>query len=337
MQRLYCTVDELLTDLGSEGVRNSSERVLWMIKQASEWIDRNIGMFIPLTETRRFDGDGTRELYVSPPVLAVTSVIDDETTLETTDYLLYPRNRLWSGGPYMRLVIDPDASSLYNWTAERDIVVITGRWGLYEESKSTGAEVASQAEDALTLTVDNGAVVSPGAVLLIESEQELVTGVSTPTDSTANTNGAITNEADTLTLTDASLVNIGEVVRVNFEQMKIVDISGNDLLVTRGWNQTKRAAHEDAQDVYVYRTFIVERGANGTTAAEHTSQAISRYVPPADVNWLCKQMAGLMLKKADSGFSGKVGNAELGETFYYSEFPKAVIDRVAGNYFVPRI
>ena len=116
MQRLYCTVDELLTDLGSEGVRNSSERVLWMIKQASEWIDRHIGMFIPLTATKRFDGDGTRELDVDPPLLAVTSVTDDETTLETTDYLLYPRNRLWSGGPYMRLVIDPDASSLYNWT-----------------------------------------------------------------------------------------------------------------------------------------------------------------------------------------------------------------------------
>ena len=86
-------------------------------------------------------------------------------------------------------------------------MVITGRWGLYEESKSTGATLASQAEDAATLAVDDGSAISPGAVLLIESEQELVTGVSTPSDSTANTNGALDNETDVVTLTDASLVN----------------------------------------------------------------------------------------------------------------------------------
>jgi len=158
-----------------------------------------------------------------------------------------------------------------------------------------------------------------------------------PTDSTANTNEALTAEDDTVTVTDGAQIKTGELIRINFEQMKVLDISGNDLLVQRGWNRTKRTTHLTAQDVYVYRTFTVERGVNGTTAVAHTSKTVSRYSAPADITWLCKEIAGLMLKKADSGFSGKVGNESTGETFYYNEFPKGVIDNIKNAYFVPRL
>lgn len=334
MERMYCTVAELLADLEMEGVRNQSEaRILDKIQAASQWIDRNFGQFIPTTETRRFDGDGTRELYLNP-VLAITSLVVDDVTAPSSDYLLYPRNRLWENGPYIRIVIDPDATTVYYFGSEKDSVVVTGRFGLYENTINTGASVASQAGETTSLVVDDSSEISVGAVLLIEDEQELVTAVGTASDSTANLNGAIDAEDEVVTLTDASVLHIGEVIKVQFEQMKILDISGNDVLVTRGWNRTKRTTHTDASDVYVYRTFTVSRGVNGTTAAEHTSQTISRYVPPADIHYLCKQMAGLMLKKADSGFAGRIGNAETGETFYINEFPKSVIDQIRINYFV---
>jgi len=337
MSQIYCSVGDLLEDLDIDGVRNQSEtRILDKIKFASRWIENNIGKFIPMSETRRYDGDGTKEMNVDP-ILAVTSIVDDLITLGSTEYLLYPRNRLWRNGPYVRIKIDPDATSLYNWSLEDDIIVITGKFGLYEESIVTGATVASQTDSSTSLVVDDAHGITPGAVLLIESEQESVDAVGAATDSTANTSTAMDLDDEQVTLTDGTKVKIGEVIRINFEQMKVIDISGNDILVQRGWNKTMRVAHLTAQDVYIYRTFTVTRGANGTSAAAHTNKAISRYVVPADILSLCKQMAGLMLRKTDSEYAGKVGNAATGETFYFNEFPKETIDRISAAYFVPLI
>ena len=214
-------------------------------------------------------------------------------------------------------------------------MAVTGRWGLYEEAVATGATVASQTDSATSLTVDNAAGISAGANLLIESEQELVTATGAASDSTANTAEALDAEEEEIDVDNGAAVNIGEVLKINFEQMKVLDKAGNTLLVAKGWNGTSRSAHLTGQDVYVYRTFTVARGVNGTTAAAHTNKAVSRYVPPADVHYLCKQIAALMLKKAQSGFAGKVGNEATGETFYFNEFPKAVIEQIQRNYFVP--
>lgn len=337
MGQVYCTVQELLNDLEHEGLRNhGAQRIYEMIQSASQWILGRFGNFIPIADTKYFDGDGSQELIV-PALLSATTILVDDDELESGDYILYPQNKLWANGPYMRIKVHPDSDTVYYFPAIARVASILGTWGLWEKSQSTGATVASQTDSATTLVVDDASVVSPGAVLLIESEQELVTAVGSPTDSTADTNEELDAEEDQVTVTDGTKVKIGEVIRIEFEQMLVRDISGNDLLVERGWNRTARVVHLTAMDVYVYRTFAVERGVNGTTAAAHTSKAVSRFVAPSDVFYLCKQMAALMLKKADSGFAGKVGSVETGETFYFNEFPQRVIEEIGMNYFVPVI
>ena len=337
MGQVYCTVQELLNDLEHEGLRNhGAQRIYEMIEAASQFILRKFGNFIPISETRYFDGDGSQELLV-PALLSATTITVDDDELESGDYILYPQNKLWANGPYMRINVHPDSDTVYYFPKIARTVSILGMWGLWNQSRSTGATVTSQTDSATTLVVDDASAISPGAVLLIESEQELVTGIGSATDATTNTNEALDAEEDQVTVLDGTKVRIGEVIRVEFEQMLVRDISGNDLLVERGWNRTVRVAHLTNLDVYVYRTFIVERGVNGSTAAAHDNKAISRYTVPADVNYLCKQIAALMLKKADSGFAGKVGSVETGETFYFNEFPKAVIEQIQYNYFVPLI
>ena len=337
MGQVYCTVQELLNDLEHEGLRNhGAQRVYDMILSASQWILNRFGNFIPISETRYFDGDGSQELLV-PALLSATTITVDDDELESGDYILYPQNKLWANGPYMRIKVLPDSGTVYYFPAIARVTSVLGNWGLWEKSQSTEATVASQTNSATTLVVDDASVISPGAVLLIESEQELVTGIGSATDATTNTNEALDAEEDQVTVLDGTVINIGEVIRVEFEQMLVRDISGNDLLVERGWNRTARVDHLTNLDVYVYRTFRVERGVNGTTAAAHDTQAISRYTVPPDVNYLCKQIAALMLKKADSGFAGKVGSVETGETFYFNEFPKSVIEQIQYNYFVPLI
>jgi hypothetical protein len=335
MDRNYCTLTELIDDLDDAGVKAWKEKqALDKIKDASDWIDRTLGKFIPVTETRYFDGFGGVDLWAGALLAAIT-IIDDGRTVQAADYILYPRQRLWESGPYTRITLEPESTSIAAWSNIENIITIAGRWGLYESTVDTGTTVASQDATQTTLTVLDGGAVALGAVLLIDSEQELIGERSTANDSTAELNGALDASAEEVAVDNGTLLHIGEIMKVDFEQMIVRDVSGNTLLVERGWNGTKKVTHTDTTTVYVYRTFTVKRGVNGTTAATHTSADIYRYVPPDTVNYLCRQIATLMLKKAQSGYAGKVGDATLGEVFYQNEFPKSVIKEIKKTFFVP--
>jgi hypothetical protein len=297
-----------------------------------------VGDFIPVTAAKRFDGTGTIDLTIAP-LLAITSIVDDGDTLQSTDYLGYPRNKWWENGPYTRLRIDPDASTLTAWTGEEDVIVITGRWGLYEESGLSGATVQNDplAAGGLSLIVDDGSKIRPGMVLLVAAEQILVAATGASTDSTANTAEAVDTTEEAIDVDDGTKFTIGELIVIDVEQMLVTDIQSNTIVVERGWNGTAKAAHDTATDVNVYRTFTIERGVNGTTAAEAAQDVvISKYIVPWDVKYLCKQMASLMSRKEDSGYAAKTGNLEIGEVFFHDEFPNSVLDRINNTYLRAR-
>ena len=337
--QVYSTLAELYSDLDLEGSRDEAS-AFGYLRSASEWIEQRLGNFIPYTETRRIDGNGQKSLFLDVPLLSATpTVTNDGTTLAATDFLLYPRDRHWPNGPYTRITVDPDASGLAVWLRERDAVTIAGKWGKYDESVSLGITVENATQQAAAdavLVVSNGGSISPGMVLLIESEQELVTGYSgTGTDSALTVNGAHANNVDVILLSGAT-INPGEVIRIVNEQMYVDRMEGNSVLVRRGWNGTTRAAIVTGAQAFVYRTFAVKRGIHGTTAADHTNgTAISRYFPPSQVNFLARQISAIMLKKAKTGFAGKVATIGTGggeEIFYFNEFPKSVYEEIRKNF-----
>lgn len=328
----------MVSDAQSPGVDEA--RMYQAIREASDYIQKEIGWFIPITLTRRFNGHGKTELFV-PPLLSITTITNDDTSLDTADYILKPDNGYWPEGPYSRLVVDPDAS-ISDFVDEEDGVIITGKWGKYNRSGSTSATVAdttSQSDSQTTLKVSNGAKVSPGMVLLIGSEQELVTGWSDPTASVTTVTEPVTATDETLTLADASLVNVGEIIRIDYEQMFVRDrrTTPKTVSVIRGWNGTGRVTHADNAAVDVYRTVTVERGVNGTTAAAHLNGvSISRYFTPDDIQFLCKEIATLIVNKAKGGYQGRSGDANLGVVFYHDAFPRADIERIRDRYYIPR-
>jgi hypothetical protein len=327
--RTYCTIAEVIAELETGGAQPDESVLMRAVRHASDFIDRRIGAFIPFTETRWFDGNGERDLFIDP-CLAVTAITDDGDAVTNTQYRLYPLNRHWPGGPYTRLGIDEDATELGYWTFQRRAVSVAGRWGKYEESIATGATTTQADGTTTSLLASSGANISPGAVLLVESEQELVEATGAATDSTANCE-AITAAGEDFICSDGSLLNTGEILKVEFEQMKLLDKAANRLYVARGWNGTKRVAHSTGLDIYVYRAFTVKRGVNGTSGASHSAKAISRYIPPYDVASLAVMLAALYRKMAQTGFSGRAGNAELGESFYYKAFPSE-IKEIQRNY-----
>jgi hypothetical protein len=173
-------------------------------------------------------------------------------------------------------------------------------------------------------------------VLLAEDEQQLVSGLGSPTALTSLLEGDIAAADEQIYINDGAEVHEGEVIQISTEKMRIRIIAGDSLFVDRGWAKTTRQAHANNSAISVYRTYLVERGVNGTPVAAHTDKPLYRYIPPEDVNWLCRQIAGLMHMKAKSNFAGKTGSAETGETFYFNEFPGQVKE-IAKNYRITQL
>jgi hypothetical protein len=55
-------------------------------------------------------------------------------------------------------------------------------------------------------------------------------------------------------------------------------------------------------------------------------------MPPADVSYMCRQVAILMQSKSDSGFQGRVGDAATGQAGFYSEFPPNQLEEIRSHY-----
>lgn len=315
--QIFCTANQVIEDLHLRGFEDT---LMDRIKEASDTIRRKGGLFIPVTETRKFGQDPLVEdepLYVDH-LLAVTSITNDGTAV--TDYTLYPLNRCWENGPYIQIAQD-------GYWADEDGIEIAGRWGKYEENVGIGLTGTQATAAVISLAVTNGSLISPGMILKIEDEQEYVTEGNGSKNSPAATaatslvNGSIYEEDSSITVDDGTEFNAGEVIQIDVEDMKILKINGNKLAVERGWNGTTPADHANDSAIGVYRTFTVVRGVNGTTAAAHAAADIYQCKVPDSVNYLCRQIAALMRMKAESGFTGITGNAEGGQGSYYSEFP----------------
>jgi hypothetical protein len=342
--QLFCSVADLVADKQSPGIDEA--QMFKAIQQASDFVQKEIGWFLPVTLTRSLHGHGSYKLFV-PPLLSITSIVNwagttSPVTLSASDYLLIPNNGFWANGPFTEIIVNPFATLLRSWCDLQNGVEIAGRWGMYERSGDTGATVQDdpQSSGSGTLKVSDGGKVSPGMVLLIGSEQEAVTGWSLPTTGVTAINmvAGLTASDDVMTVDDASLLHIGEIARAGFEQMKIKDIQGNDCELIRSWNGTRNVAHANDLAIDVYRTVTAERGVNGTTAASHAkTTAISRYFVPDDVLYLTKEIATLSANKALGGYQGRTGNAETGAVFYNDASPRFDIETVKSNYRIPRL
>ena len=335
--QIFCTVDDMIADLESAG--GDVTRMYQAIRDACDLIEREIGQFIPVSATKYFDGLGSSQLFI-PPVLAITSIENDEIALVAdTDFYMRPTGGHWANGPYSWLEAAPESSLLSTWVNEINDVMIAGRWGMFERIAALSGTASAQLIGATTLTVSDGSQVSPGMVIKNESEQELVTGYGAVTAAVTTLNGAIDATDDEITLAAVSGVNVGEIIRVGFEQMKVTDKNTTTMkiAVMRGWNRTQRVSHAHAVAVDVYRTFNVERGVNGTTTAAHSgSLTISRYHAPDFIRYLATGGAILMMNKARSGFAGKTGNEQMGTTFYNDSWMFKEMEKARRLFYIPR-
>jgi hypothetical protein len=324
--QVYCTLGEVIADMALAGDDGS---VLERIRAASVTIEHDIGAFIPVSDTRVFHCRHHGSIEIGPMLNIIQVLVNG---VATTDYRLFPSSAPWMHGP--AILIKPNSGS---WSGCE--ISITARWGKYEEVRYL-MDAISLTLDAVEITVENGARLDTGMVMLIEDEQILVTagagakGSPEPVSVTSLIDGEIDETDEVIRVDDGSEFHVGEILALDNEDLLIKRISGNDLVVARGWNDTLIDVHADNCAIRVYRTFAIQRGVNGTTAAAHEACEVSRYLVPDDVNYLCRQIAGLMIMKARSGWQGRTGNAETGQASYFSEFPPNQMEEVRKHYSI---
>lgn len=308
-------------DVMARGDIKLTARMVTQVDDAIEAATRDVEkrmhrIFYPRIETHRFDWPSSQyattwRLWLDQhELISVTTLTSGGTVIAASDFFLYPD----SGPPYNRVEIDLDSTAAFSSgdTYQRAVEIL-GLYGYNDDSKPAGA-LAAAVSSTSTTTVDvtNSAVIGVGDLIKVDSERMIVTGKAMQ-DTTINTASALTATANnqSLPVSDGSGFTVGEVLLLDSERVRIDDIAGNTLTVTRSWDGTALAAHNTGIDVYAPRRLTVERNAVGTTAATHTiSTAITKWPAPGPVKRLTIAEAQTTLAQESVAWARLIGTGE---------------------------
>ncbi len=320
MQPSYATREEIKAELDVRETARSNARIDRVLDDASRAVEDlcHRPHFYPVIATRYFNwpnaqsGTSWRLWLDDSELISVTTLTSGGTTIGASDYFLEP-NR--SGPPYNYLEIDLGSGSAFGGgdTHQRDIA-ITGLWGYRDDETTLSATAEALDASGTGIDVDaaTSAAVGVGSLLRIDSERVIVTGRS-QLDTGQNLGGNLTaaNNNVSVSVSSGAAYAIDEVILIDSEKMRIDEIAGNTLTVTRAWDGTTLAAHTSGADIYAPRTLTVTRGALGTTAATHTTSAIVyRWDPPGPVRQMCIGEALTSLLQGRSGYARTAGSGE---------------------------
>ncbi len=290
--------------------------------------------FIPKTETRLYRWPRPYRatptvLWLDQDLLSVTTLQtkaqdSSPTTISSSDFFLEPNNL---GPPYDRIEIDLSSSAAFEAgdTPQRSISVL-GSWGYSNLTRSAGT-VGSGLSSSATATsfvhipATGEALLDVGDTLLIESEQVFISEVANAAEVNSDQiNGALTADQSevgiTLDTSSGARYQPGEVILVDSERMFIESISGDVLTVIRAYDGSTLAAHNTDTAIHVFRTFTIQRGVNGTTAATHAdAKAIAKYEPEFEIQQLCMAEVLAAYHQESAGWGRSIGPAEAAVEF----------------------
>jgi hypothetical protein len=315
------TREEIKAELDVKETARSNARIDRALADATDAVHGLCHrIFYPVVATRYFDWPNGQ--YARPwrlwldanELISVTTITSGGVTIAASDYFLEPNQ---SGPPYNRIEIDLDSSAAFGGgdTHQRDIG-ITGVWAgcpLVEPLAGATAEALDTSETGIDVDAATSAAVGVGSLLRIDSERVIVTGRSNlDTGQTLDGSGLTNvNSAVTVTVQSGAAFAAGETILIDGERMRVDDIAGNTLVVTRAWDGSTIAAHSVGATIYAPRTLTVTRGALGTTAATHsTSATVYRWDPPGPARQLCVAEAVEDLLQGRSGYARTAGSGD---------------------------
>ncbi|MDX3643228.1 hypothetical protein [Streptomyces sp. MB09-02B] len=314
------TREEIKAELDVKETARSNARIDRALADATEAVHGLCHrVFYPVQETRYFDWPNGQ--YARPwrlwldanELVSVTTLTSGGVTIAASDYFLEPNAY---GPPYNRIEIDLDSSAAFSsGDTHQRAISVTGLFGYSNDETTLGAtaETLDASETGIDVDATTSASIGVGSLLRIDSERVIVTG-RTQLDTGQTLGGAgltNVNSAVTVTVQSGAAFAAGESILIDGERMRVDDIAGNTLVVTRAWDGSTIAAHSVGAPIYAPRTLTVTRGALGTTAATHsTSTTVYRWDPPGPVRQLCVGEAVTSLLQGRSGYARTAGSGE---------------------------
>lgn len=332
------TREEIKAELDVKETARSNARIDRALADATDAVHGLCHrVFYPVVATRYFDwpnsqsGTSWRLWLDASELISVTSLVSGGVTIPATDYFLEPNVY---GPPYNRIEIDLASSAAFGGgdTHQRDVAV-GGVWAgcpLVETPAGATAEALDASETGVDVDAGTSAAVGIGSLLRVDSERMIVTGrAQLDTGQTLGGAGLTNvNNSVTVTVQSGAVFAAGETILIDGERMRVDDIAGNTLVVTRAWDGSTIAAHSVGAAIYAPRTLTVARGALGTTAATHlTAAAVFRWDAPGPVRQLCVAEALTDLLQGRSGYARTAGSGE-GERETSGRGVKDLRDRV---------
>lgn len=182
--------------------------------------------------------------------------------------------------PYSTLVVDLSSNASFSaGTTFQRSMQITGLFG-YNDTDTTLAGAAlsggiNSSVTAITLVPSSGLLTAEtGSLLKIDSERMIVLRRNMATTGATTSSSMLASAgATTFTTASASSLVIGETILIDGERMRVNDIAGSTIIVTRAWDGTPLTAHSSGVTIYGLRSLTVRRGVLGSTAASHLDAA----------------------------------------------------------------
>lgn len=316
----YATREEVKSAGDFKSTARNDEQVDIAIEAASEGIEGDLHrVFYPTLDTRYVDWPNFQysypwKIYLDEAELAdVTGIVP---VLTSGGNVIPNADVLWGhpryNPPFTYFELNRATSATFGQgsTPQRD-VAITGVFGYWVKTTPAGALAAAVSDTtSASVTVTNGAVLGCGDNFLVGSERMLITeraNVTTGQTQQGTGCGSASASDVALAVTDGTKFFLNEVLQLDSERLKVVDVTGNTVTVKRAWDGTVLATHSGAT-IYASRLLTVVRGALGTTAATHLiSTPVNRHVVPALVKELAIGEAVVSARQKIGGYTDVQG------------------------------
>ncbi len=317
----YVTREEVMDAFDVKEAANRFAQVDDAIASASDsvdgWLNRHKHGCAPTLATRYFDWPGMdyarsyRLWFMENELISATSITAGGRTLTVdTDIFLEPVN---SGPPYTYAEINLAGQSSFDNTGTRQrAVTITGLWGIGDEARAVGDAFSAMSTSSSFVDVTDSSLFGVGDVLRIDDERMAITERSPLV--TSQTLDAPLDDVDAdriLHVAAGSALHEGEILLLEEERVKVINIMGNEVVVDRAVGGSTLAVHEAGTVVWALRRLRVDRGVLGTTVASHSAGApITRWVVPELIRDLAKAEAITRLEQEWSAYGARVYSDE---------------------------
>ncbi|MET7944284.1 hypothetical protein [Streptomyces sp. NPDC005302] len=318
----YATREEVKAELDVRETARSNLRIDRALADATGAVHGlTHRVFYPVLATRYFDwpargGSAADVLRLdSNELVAVTALASGATSISADDYFLRRADDR-DEPPYTRIELNRATSASFgNGTTWQRDVAITGLFGYRNDETPLGTvvEALDSTETGVDVDAATSAGLGVGSVLRLDAERLIVRERAQLDTGQTLAGGGLTNQNNSVVVTVQSggVFAAGEVILIDGERMRVDDIAGNTLIVSRAWDGSTIAAHTAGAAIYAPRTLTVTRGALGTVAASHTSgTTIARWDAPGSVRQLCLAEALVDLLQGRSGYARTAGSGD---------------------------